>query len=153
MQKRFNREIWWWNSDEHPVNISFSDSEGQVDKESHQFGWVQELMIFPSLLWIIQQVAESGFRRLIALHHYQILTFSKNLQTEAAQIILDIMQNSSDKWRDVIFQLGEYAIVCILIVLYVFVFLFFFSIVIGNKLIKQNYLITLFYYRLITKCN
>ena len=37
--------------------------------------------------------------------------------------------------------------------LYVFVFLFVFSIVIGNKLIKRNYLITLFYYRLITKCN
>ena len=44
-------------------------------------------------------------------------------------------------------------IVCILIILYVFVFLFFFSIVIGNKLIKLNYLITFFYYRLITKCN
>jgi hypothetical protein len=37
--------------------------------------------------------------------------------------------------------------------LYVFVFLFFFSIVIGNKLIKRNYLITFFYYRLITNCN
>ena len=44
-------------------------------------------------------------------------------------------------------------IVCILIILYVFVFLFFFSIVIGNKLIKRNYLINFFYYRLITKCN
>jgi hypothetical protein len=44
-------------------------------------------------------------------------------------------------------------IACILIILSVFVFLFFFSIVIGNNLIKQNYFITFYYYRLITKCN
>ena len=51
------------------------------------------------------------------------------------------------------YESNIYVIVCILIILYVFVFLFFFSIVIGNKLIKRNYLITFFYYRLITKCN
>jgi hypothetical protein len=43
--------------------------------------------------------------------------------------------------------------ICCIYYLYVFVFLFFFSIVIGNKLIKRNYLINFFYYRLITKCN
>ena len=37
-----------------------------------------------------------------------------------------------------------YVTVCILIILYVFVFLFFFSIVIGNELIKQNYLLNYF---------
>ena len=51
------------------------------------------------------------------------------------------------------YMINMYVIVCILIILYVFVFLFFFGIVIGNKLIKRNYLITFFYYRLITKCN
>jgi hypothetical protein len=39
-----------------------------------------------------------------------------------------------------------YVTVCILIILYLFVFLIFFSIVIGNNLIKGNYLITFFYY-------
>ena len=53
----------------------------------------------------------------------------------------------------IVYMYGTCVIVCILIILYVFVFLFFFSIVIGNKLIKQNYLITFFHYRLITKCN
>ena len=71
--------------------------------------------------------------------------------------------NNYSEWDRLLNQRGStglntigpvlFVIAWILIVLSVFVFLFFFSIVIVNNLIKRNYLITFFYYRLITKRN
>ena len=44
-------------------------------------------------------------------------------------------------------------VACILVILSVFVFCSFSVLVIGNNLIKRNYLITSYYYRLNAKCN